>query len=60
MIDRAPAKCINHVIIDGKTEESFVEYLESEEDSDISDFLNQISEISGIKNSSIFYEKCLK
>ena len=58
MIDRAPAKCINHVIINESTEKSIVEYLENEEDSGISDFLNQISEISGIKNSSIFYEKC--
>jgi len=58
MIDRAPAKCINHVIGNESTEESVVEHLESDKDSDISDFLNQISEISGIKNSSIFYEKC--
>lgn len=58
MIDRAPAKCINHVIGNESTDKSFVVYLESEEDRDISDFLNQISEISGIKNSSIFYEKC--
>jgi len=58
MIDRAPAKCINHVIGNESTEESTIEYLKSEEDNDISDFLNQISEISGLKNSSIFYEKC--
>ena len=58
MIDRAPAKCINHVIGNESTDESTVEYLESDEESDISEFINQISEISGIKNSSIFYEKC--
>ena len=58
MIDRAPARCINHIIGNESTDKSSVEYLESYDDIDISDFLNQISEISGIKNSSIFYEKC--
>lgn len=58
MIDRAPAKCINHIIRNEIKEESIIEYLESENDEDINVFLNQISEISGIKNSSIFYEKC--
>ncbi|MCK4997155.1 AAA family ATPase [Candidatus Pacearchaeota archaeon] len=58
MIDRAPAKCINHIIGNESTDESIVEHLESDTDADISEFLNQISEISGIKNSSIFYEKC--
>jgi len=48
----------NHVIGNESTEESTIEYLKSEDDNDISDFLNQISEISGFKNSNIFYEKC--
>ncbi len=56
MIDRAPAKCINHVIkIDGK---SNIKFLETDNDTDISEFLNQVSAISGFKNSNIFYEKC--
>ncbi len=56
MIDRAPAKCINHVI---KTDDkSKVKFLQTDDDSDITEFLNQISEISGFKNSNIFYEKC--
>ncbi|MCK4798501.1 MAG: AAA family ATPase [Spirochaetes bacterium] len=58
MIDRAPARCINHIIGNESTEESIVEYLKSDDDNNISEFINQISEISGIKNSSIFYEKC--
>ena len=56
MIDRAPAKCINHVV---KTDDtSKIKFLETDDDSDISDFLNQISEVSGFRNSNIFYEKC--
>jgi len=58
MIDRAPAKCINHIMRDKITERSTIEHLDSNEDEDIEYFLSQISEISGIKNSSIFYEKC--
>jgi len=56
MIDRAPAKCINHVI--KEDDKSRVDFLSTEEDDDISEFLNQIAEVSGFKNSSIFYEKC--
>ena len=56
MIDRAPAKCINHVIKDGNS--SAVSFLSGEEDDEILDFLNEISEVSGFKNSNIFYEKC--
>lgn len=56
MIDRAPAKCINHVI---KTDEkSQIRFLATDEDSEISEFLNHVSEVSGFKNSNIFYEKC--
>jgi len=56
MIDRAPAKCINHVV--KENDKSTVHFLSTDEDTDISDFLNQISEVSGFKNSNIFYEKC--
>lgn len=57
MIDRAPSKSINHVIqTDGA---SSVQFLKADGDEEIKTFLNQVSEIGGIKNSSIFYEKCL-
>ncbi len=56
MIDRAPAKSINHVV--KEDDKSRVHFLSTEEDEDILDFLNQISEVSGFKNSNIFYEKC--
>lgn len=56
MIDRASARCINHVV---RTEnQSTVKYLEGWDDSDIRDFLNQIAEVSGLRNSHIFYERC--
>jgi hypothetical protein len=59
MIDRAPAKSINHVIKDSENFTSKIEFLDNEQQDDgIREFLSQISEISGIKNSSIFYEKC--
>ena len=56
MIDRAPAKCINHIIKNNNS--SSVNFLTTDEDVDISEFLNQVSEISGFKNTNIFYEKC--
>ena len=56
MIDRAPSKSINHVIQNNGI--SKVEYLNAYGDEDIKKFLNQVSEIGGINNSSIFYEKC--
>jgi predicted ATP-dependent endonuclease of OLD family len=56
MIDRAPAKTINHVVKDeGK---SIVDFLETDDDEDILEFLNDVSQISGLKNTNIFYEKC--
>lgn len=58
MIDRAPAKSINHVLRNEIEEKSKITFLQTDDSDDIKDFLNQISEISGIKNSSIFYEKC--
>lgn len=56
MIDRAPARTINHVVND--TNKSIVNFLETDDDEDILDFLNDVSQISGLKNTNIFYEKC--
>ena len=58
MIDRAPSKCINHVIRNPTQELSEIQFLQSESDANIKDFLDQVSEVSGFKNSSLFYEKC--
>ncbi|WP_367390618.1 ATP-dependent endonuclease [Lewinella sp. LCG006] len=58
MIDRAPANNINHVLRNEVEEKSRILYLDTDESEDIRQFLSKISEISGIKNSSIFYEKC--
>ncbi len=58
MIDRAPSKCINHVIRNPNNELSEIQFLQSENDANIKDFLDQVSEVSGFKNSSLFYEKC--
>lgn len=55
MIDRAPAKSIVHILYNNG--ESSVNYLQSDGDIDIKKFLEQVSEIWGINNSSIFYEK---
>lgn len=56
MVDRAPARIINHIVHkDGISE---VDYLEGLEEADIKEFLDSISEISGIKNSSLFFERC--
>ncbi len=56
MIDRAPARIINH--IKQKNGVSFIETLKSDNDNDIKDFLESVSEISGIRNSSLFFERC--
>lgn len=56
MIDRAPMYCINHLKI--KDGVSRIEFLNSQQDADVKKFLEEISELSGLKNSSIFYEKC--
>ncbi len=58
MIDRAPSKCINHVVRNPTEDLSKIQFLQSENDSNIKDFLDQVSEVSGFKNSSLFYEKC--
>lgn len=55
MIDRAPAISINRILVED--EKSKVDYLTGLEDDDIRNYLEQVSELSGIRNSSIFYEK---
>lgn len=56
MIDRAPARNINHLVHEKGV--STVKYLTGNDDSDIKEFLDKVSEISGIKNSSLFFERC--
>ncbi len=56
MIDRAPAKRINHIVHENGV--SKIDYLIGNDDTDIKQFLDKVSEISGIKNSSIFFERC--
>ena len=56
MIDRAPARIINHIVQDNGI--SHVDYLKDYDEEDIKEFLDSISEISGIKNSSLFFERC--
>jgi putative ATP-dependent endonuclease of the OLD family len=56
MIDRARANSIIHLV--NNEGESNVNYLKGEEDDEIRIFLNEVSEISGLKNSSIFLERC--
>lgn len=56
MIDRAPARTINHVI--KNIDKSTINFLATDDDADIIDFLNNVSQISGLKNTNIFYEKC--
>lgn len=56
MIDRAPARIINHIIQENGI--SYAEYLKDYNEQDIKEFLDSISEISCIKNSSLFFERC--
>ena len=56
MIDKANSNSIIHV--SQKMGISTIDYLRSDGDNDIANYLNQISIVSGIKNSSIFYERC--
>ncbi|MFA7084242.1 MAG: AAA family ATPase [Arcobacteraceae bacterium] len=56
MIDRAPARTINHVI--RENDKSKIVYLNTDSDEEILEFLNDVSQISGLKNTNIFYEKC--
>lgn len=56
LIDRVAAKNINKLT---KRNESIeVAYLKSDDDEDVRQFLTQVSEMSGLKNSLIFFEKC--
>ncbi len=56
MIDRARANTIIHLV--HGDEGININYLKGEEDEEIRTFLNEVSEITGIKNSSIFLERC--
>ncbi|WP_116109366.1 ATP-dependent nuclease [Lewinella sp. IMCC34191] len=58
MIDRAPAKNINHIVKNEQEGKSHIEYLRNFDKLNVESFLHQVSEIAGIRNSSIFYEKC--
>lgn len=55
LIDRAPAESINHIRLDSQS--ATVEHLQSDDDDDIKYFLSQVAEVSGLRNSDIFYEK---
>lgn len=57
MVDRAPASVINYVEQD-ENGLSTVSFLKGNEDAEVKDFLDSISEISGTKNSSLFFERC--
>ena len=56
MVDRAPAAIINY--IENSDGLSTVSYLKGKEDSEVKEFLDSVSEVSGIKNSSLFFERC--
>lgn len=56
MIDRAQPKIINHVISENGM--SHVQYLLDEGDNEIRDFIESVSGISGLSNSSLFFERC--
>ena len=56
MIDRASARSINYIKHkDGLSE---VEFLKGSDNEEISEFLDNVYEISGITNSGIFFERC--
>lgn len=55
LIDRAPAESINRIHLDGRN--ATIEYLQANDDEDIKLFLSQVAEVSGLRNSNIFYEK---
>lgn len=56
MIDRAPARVINHIIQNDGV--STIDRLKGDTDEEVKKFLDNVSEISGIKNSSLFFERC--
>jgi putative ATP-dependent endonuclease of the OLD family len=55
MIDRTPPRFINQVI--NKNGISYVNFLKGEEDGEIKEFLDNVSVISGLSNSSLFFER---
>ncbi len=55
LIDRAPAESINHIVLNNQR--ASIEFLQSNGDEDIKQFLSQVADVSGLRNSSIFYEK---
>jgi len=56
MVDRAPAAIINY--LEEKDGASAVNFLKSDQDIEVKQFLDSMCEISGIKNSSLFFERC--
>ena len=57
LIDRAAASSINQLILNQK-EQSSVSYLKTGEEKEVKDFIGQVFELGGLKNSTIFYERC--
>lgn len=55
LIDRASAESINRVVLED--ERATIEHLISNGDDDIRQFLSEVAGVSGLRNSSIFYEK---
>ncbi|OPY34219.1 MAG: chromosome segregation protein [Methanomassiliicoccales archaeon PtaU1.Bin124] len=56
MVDRAPASSINRIMqTDGC---SSIDFLKGCDETDIKSFLDDLAGITGIKNSSIFFERC--
>lgn len=57
LIDRAAAASINQLILN-QEEQSSVSYLNTGEEDDIKTFIGKVFELGGLKNSTIFYERC--
>jgi putative ATP-dependent endonuclease of the OLD family len=56
MIDRAPAESINLIRVE-QTGTRTIEYLDSNENLDLKDFLSTVGRSVGITNSALFYER---
>jgi len=56
MIDRASPKTINHVIHNNGL--STINYLKHDDDDELKKFIEGLSDLSFIRNSSLFFEKC--
>lgn len=56
MVDRAPPSKINHLV--EKDGGITVKFFSGEDEADMKDFMNTVHEISGMKNSSLFFERC--